>query len=115
TINASAPIHARGATMHSADPIFLSARQLLHEAACVATRAPSIANSQPWLWHIRDEALELRCDPSRQLPIADPYGQLMVISCGVLLHHATVVLAVLGTETTVERIDDPADPVLLAR
>jgi hypothetical protein len=39
----------------------------------------------------------------------------MVLSCGTLLHHAAVVLAVLGTGVAIERIDDPADPVLLAR
>jgi hypothetical protein len=90
----------------------LSAEDLLREAACVACRAPSIANSQPWLWRINNDVLELRCDPSRQLPIADPHGQLMVISCGALLHHATVVLAVLGAGVTIERVDDPADPLL---
>jgi hypothetical protein len=39
----------------------------------------------------------------------------MVISCGALLHHATVVLAMLGAGVAVERVDDAADPVLLAR
>src|SRR5690348_7611349 len=101
--------------MASADPISLPVRDLLREAACVATRAPSIANSQPWRWRIHDDVLELRCDPSRQLSVADPHGQLMVISCGALLHHATVVLAVLGAGSAVERVDDPTDPVLLAR
>jgi hypothetical protein len=88
---------------------------MFREAACVACHAPSIANSQPWLWRISDDVLELRCDPSRQLPVADPHGQLMVISCGALLHHVTVVLAVLGTGAAIERVDDPTDPVLLAR
>jgi len=93
----------------------LSTQDLLHEAACVACRAPSISNSQPWLWRIVGDALELRCDPSRQLRVADPRGQLMVMSCGTLLHHATVVLAVLGSGVVVERVDEATDPVLLAR
>lgn len=101
--------------MTGAEPVSLSAQDLMYEAACVACRAPSIANSQPWLWRIRNDALELRCDPSRQLPVADPHGQLMVISCGALLHHATMVLAVLGASVAVERVDDATDPVLLAR
>jgi len=101
--------------MSAAEPLALSAQDLLREAACVATRAPSIANSQPWLWRINNSVLELRCDPSRQLRVADPHGQLMVISCGALLHHATVVLAMLGADVSVERIDDACDPVLLAR
>ena len=101
--------------MPAAEPISLSSQDLLHEAACVACRAPSIANSQPWLWRINNDVLELRCDPSRQLPVADPYGQLMVISCGVVVHHATVVLAMLRAGVAVERVNDAADPVLLAR
>jgi hypothetical protein len=98
-----------------AEPISLSTQDILHEAACVACRAPSIANSQPWSWRISNDALELRCDPARQLPVADPHGQLMVISCGALLHHATVVLAVLGASVAVDRVNDATDPVLLAR
>lgn len=51
--------------MPRAEPITLSALDLLREAACVACRAPSIANSQPWLWRIDNDLLELRCDPRR--------------------------------------------------
>ncbi|MFG2042261.1 nitroreductase [Dactylosporangium sp. NPDC048998] len=92
----------------------LSAGDVLYEAARVACLAPSIEDSQPWLWRIRGTTLELRADRSRQLTSADPQGRLMTISCGAVLHHATVVLAVLGAAATVERIDDPADPDLLA-
>lgn len=101
--------------MPEVEPMSLSPEELLHEAACVACRAPSIANSQPWLWRISNGVLELRCDPSRQLTVADPHGQLMVMSCGALLHHVTVVLAMLGVGAMVERVDDATDPVLLAR
>jgi hypothetical protein len=101
--------------MPEVEPMLLSPADLLHEAACVACRAPSIANSQPWLWRIHGDVLELRCDPARQLAAADPHGQLMVMSCGAALHHVTVVLAVLGVGAVLERIDDATDPVLLAR
>jgi hypothetical protein len=93
----------------------LTAKEVLYQAACVAGRAPSIANSQPWRWRIGDETLELRADRSRQLTVADPQGRLMILSCGAALHHASIVLAVFGAAATVERIDDPADPDLLAR
>ncbi len=96
-------------------PASLSATDVLYEAACVACRAPSIANTQPWRWHIRDETLELRADRSRQLTVADPQGRLMILSCGAALHHATVVLAVLGAAASMERLDDRADPDLVAR
>jgi hypothetical protein len=93
----------------------LSARDVLYEAARVACLAPSIEDSQPWLWRIRGDTLELRADRSRQLTGTDPQGRLMVISCGAVLHHAMVVLAVLGVTATVERLDDPVEPDLLAR
>jgi hypothetical protein len=96
-------------------PAALAPEDILYEAACVACRAPSIANSQPWLWRIRADTLELRADYGRQLTVADPHGQLLVMSCGALLHHATVMLAVLGVSATVERVNDPSDPDLLAR
>ncbi|MEV0129165.1 nitroreductase [Dactylosporangium sp. NPDC050688] len=88
---------------------------MLYEAARVACLAPSIANSQPWRWRIRGDTLELHADRARQLTDADPQGRSMIISCGAVLHHATVVLAVLGAAATAERINDPADPDLLAR
>jgi hypothetical protein len=88
---------------------------LLFEAACVARRAPSIANSQPWQWRIVADMLELRADRTRQLAVADPDGQLMVVSCGAVLHHACVVLATLGLDASVTRVDDDYDPDLLAR
>lgn len=96
-------------------PASLSARDVLYEAARVACLAPSIANSQPWRWRIRGDTLELHADRARQLTDADPQGRSMIISCGAVLHHATVVLAVLGAAATAERINDPADPDLLAR
>ncbi|MEV4130563.1 nitroreductase [Dactylosporangium sp. NPDC049742] len=96
-------------------PASLSARDVLYEAARVACLAPSIANSQPWHWRIHGDTLELHADRSRQLTDADPQGRSMIISCGAVLHHATVVLAVLGAAATAERINDPADPDLLAR
>jgi hypothetical protein len=92
----------------------LSASDVLYETARVACLAPSIEDSQPWRWRIRGRTLELRVDRSRQLHGADPQGRQMIISCGVVLHHATVVLAVLGAAATVERVADPADPDLLA-
>ncbi|MFF5233625.1 hypothetical protein [Dactylosporangium sp. NPDC000521] len=93
----------------------LSAGDVLYEAARVACLAPSIENSQPWRWRIRGNTLELHAVRSSQLTATDPEGRLMIVSCGAVLHHATVVLAALGAAATVERIDDPADPDLLAR
>ena len=81
----------------------------------LATRAPSIHNTQPWRWRSTADGLELHADRSRQLLVADPLGRNLILSCGASLHHALVAAAALGWRTQVERL--PADPAstLLAR
>jgi hypothetical protein len=80
-----------------------------------ATHAPSVHNTQPWLWRDTPRGLELRADPSRRLPATDPVGRNMVLSCGAALHHAQVVAAATGWSPVVTRHPDPAQPDLLAR
>lgn len=77
--------------------------------------APSVHNTQPWLWRVHPDSLELRAARERQLQVADPEGRLLIISCGTALHHARVALAAEGREAGVTRMPDPADPDLLAR
>jgi nitroreductase len=50
-----------------------------------ATLAPSICNSQPWLWQIEGNEATLFADRSRQLGVSDPLGRELVISCGASL------------------------------
>lgn len=95
--------------------------QALVDAARRALRAPSILNTQPWRWRVREagrageDVLELFADRSRQLGSIDPSGRLLTISCGAALHHARVALWATGYEATVERFPDPTDADLLAR
>jgi hypothetical protein len=81
----------------------------------VATRAPSVHNTQPWHWRAGPQGLELYADRSRQLTVGDPEGRNMVISCGGGLHHALSAADALGWATSVTRFPDPAQPDLLAR
>jgi hypothetical protein len=90
------------------------ATRALTQAAITAQRAPSIFNSQPWLWNIHDELAELRADRQRQLPVVDPDGRMLIVSCGVALHHACVALAGTGAVPLVTRLPVEADPDLLA-
>lgn len=81
-----------------------------------AIHAPSVHNSQPWVFaHRADGSIELWADQDRALPAADPTGREMVISCGAAL--ATLALGVrwLGYRPRVHRRPDPAHPTLLAR
>jgi nitroreductase len=80
----------------------------------LATRAPSVHNTQPWRWLWTGETLELHADRDRQLH-ADPEGRNLVISCGAALHHAEVAADSCGWATTVARYPEPDGPDLLAR
>ncbi|GAA3518040.1 Acg family FMN-binding oxidoreductase [Nocardioides daeguensis] len=81
----------------------------------LACLAPSVHNTQPWLWRYDAGVLELHADLGRRLPAEDPRGRNMVISCGAALHHLQFAARALGWETAVERLPDPADQALLAR
>ncbi|MCW2797958.1 hypothetical protein [Nocardioides sp.] len=80
----------------------------------LACRAPSVHNTQPWRWRIDGLTLELRADRDRQLPVADPTGRNLVISCGTALHHARVAARAEGFATSVRRLPDPRDSDVLA-
>jgi nitroreductase len=80
----------------------------------LATRAPSVHNSQPWHWRVGPNSLNLYADASRHLPRTDPDRRDMLISCGAALHHATVALAAMGWRAKVRRVPDRAEPDHLA-
>ena len=81
----------------------------------LASRAPSVHNSQPWSWRSHGQVLELWADRGRQLVDSDPVGRNLVISCGTALHHAQVAAEALGFTVVVTRFPDPDSPDLLAR
>lgn len=81
----------------------------------VAVRAPSLHNSQPWLFTLEDGALELRTDGSRHLPGTDPARRQLVISCGAALFGARLGMRSLGLRPQVDVLPEPSRPDLLAR
>jgi len=96
-------------------PTGAEARTALESAARSSLSAPSVFNTQPWKWRVTGDVLELRADRSRRLEAVDPDGNLMMLSCGAVLHHARTVLAAGGWAATVHRLPDPDDGQLLAR
>jgi hypothetical protein len=85
------------------------------EASIAALRAPSLLNSQPWRWRLAGHHGELWADRSRQLAGLDPAGNLLLLSCGAALHHATVALRAAGYAADVTRLPDPSRSDLVAR
>lgn len=88
---------------------------VLAAAARCALRAPSIFNTQPWLWSIEAHTLQLRADQGRQLSIADPDARMLLLSCGAALHHARVAIAAAGWSARVQRHPDREPGGVLAR
>lgn len=89
--------------------------RVLERIVGVASRAPSVHNSQPWRWRGGGHTLELYADSTRQLMESDPLGRNLTISCGAALHHAQVAAGALGWGAEVRRHPDPGQPDLLAR
>jgi hypothetical protein len=81
----------------------------------LACLAPSVHNTQPWLWRYDGEALELHADLRRRLPAEDPRGRNLTISCGAALHHLQFAARALGWQCTVERLPDGFPETVLAR
>ena len=84
------------------------------DAATAAGQAPSILNTQPWLWRVHPDRLDLFANRSRQLAAGDPPGRQLMISCGAALHHARIALAAEGWAAHVARLPKASDPDLLA-
>lgn len=85
-------------------------RETIHTVLSLATRAPSIHNSQPWRWRVGANSLHLYADPDRRLLNTDPDSRDLLLSCGAGLHHAVVALAALGWQAKVHRLPNPAEP-----
>jgi hypothetical protein len=80
-----------------------------------AVLAPSSHNTQPWLFRIRGDEVELYADRTRSLRVVDPDDRELIISCGATLAHLRIAVRHFGYLGTVEVLPDPGDPDLLAR
>lgn len=76
-------------------------------AVQLASRAPSLHNTQPWRWVATRDGLQLFLDPDRVVYSTDRAAREAIISCGVMLDHLRVALAAAGWDTSVERFPDP--------
>ncbi|MGW5377216.1 Acg family FMN-binding oxidoreductase [Nocardia sp. NPDC003999] len=88
--------------------------ETLRSALALASRAPSVHNTQPWQWRLGRETVHLYADESRRLPHTDPDGRDLLLSCGAALHHLRVAARAEGWETVIHRLPNPAVPEHLA-
>ncbi|WP_083949915.1 Acg family FMN-binding oxidoreductase [Herbidospora yilanensis] len=79
-----------------------------------ATWAPSIHNSQPWSFAIDGEEICLRSDADRRLPVSDPQGRELTISCGAALFNMQTLVRATGHRPVVRTLPDPDRPGLVA-
>jgi hypothetical protein len=62
-----------------------------------AILAPSIHNTQPWAFSIAsNDIIELYADKTRSLPVLDPIGRQLIISCGIALGYLQVTISHFG-------------------
>src|SRR5258707_15171372 len=78
-----------------------------------AARTPSIFNTQPWLFGVTTNTIELYADPSRKLR-ADLTGREMLISCGAALFGLRLAIRALGYQPVVSLLPQPERPSVLA-
>jgi nitroreductase len=79
----------------------------LHLAAAAGVRAPSLHNSQPWLFRLTDGAIEVLADPSRSVPAVDHDGWATRIACGAATCNARLALAAAGRTASVRLHPSP--------
>ena len=80
-----------------------------------AVNAPSVHNTQPWWFTGSEREIRMHADNERKLPVADPDGREMLVSCGAALFTARVALRYLSIIPQVRVLPDPDLPNLVAR
>jgi Nitroreductase family len=105
------PVHAQA----RASPEPRTAEEIIQYVVADAVWAPSVHNTQPWLFGAEGQEISLRADPDRSLRVADRDGRELLISCGTALFNVRLALRSLGYVPTTRVLPDPADPMLVAR
>jgi hypothetical protein len=83
--------------------------------ASYAVLAPSTHNTQPWQFGIGGKHIDLWADLARGLPVIDPQGRELTISCGAALFYIRLVMSYFGHSPAVELLPNSEQPEWLAR
>lgn len=79
-----------------------------------AVLAPSGHNTQPWLFNVTRDGVEVFADYSRRLAVADPSGRELLMSVGAAITNFRVAAAHFGFESTVMYQDRPEESLPVA-
>lgn len=80
-----------------------------------AVLAPSSHNTQPWLWKISGNEIELWADHSRAMTALDASGRELIMSCGAALHHLRLAIRAFGYADLISILPEASQPHLMAR
>lgn len=80
-----------------------------------AVLAPSGHNTQPWLFRINDDSIDILADRTRALPVIDPDDKELIISCGAAITNITVAMKYFGINFTLKTYPQDGDFDFLAR
>jgi hypothetical protein len=80
-----------------------------------AVAAPSVYNTQPWLFRVTEREIEVYADPARRLDVVDPRGRELLISVGAALFNLRVAMLADGRTPVVRLLPDGEDGDLVAR
>lgn len=88
---------------------------MLERAVESALRAPSAYNTQPWLFRLLDDTLELHADLSRAREVVDPNHRELYLACGAALENVRLTVRHFGHEADITILPDTVRPQLVAR
>ncbi|GGK75144.1 Acg family FMN-binding oxidoreductase [Mangrovihabitans endophyticus] len=90
-------------------------RRVLADSVRRATKAPSLHNSQPWLFRIGDRTVDVHADRRRQLDVLDPASRELLISVGAAVFTLRLALRAAGWRPVALLFPEPSEPDLVAR
>lgn len=71
-----------------------------------AVLAPSIYNTQPWVFKVTGSEVAMYIDRARSLPVGDPVGRSLVMSCGAALFNLKIAARHFGHEPVIRTFPD---------